>query len=107
MIDIIISPIHTVIWLTSFVGILICIFFMYKYDRKRGYIIGPLTYFLNVFFYNCALYATYQLGMDILTFNQLEIWSGVVRLHSLFLFIAFIIFQPVRSNKYGGNITKL
>jgi hypothetical protein len=96
MIDIILSPIHTVIWLTSFIGILISLFFMYKYNRKIGYLIGPLTYFLDVFLYNCALYATYALGTSFLTLNQLEIWSGVVRLHSLFLFIAFIIFQPVR-----------
>jgi len=96
MIDIILSPIHMVIWIVSFIGILISLFFMYKYNRRIGYLIGPLTYFLDVFFYNCALYATYAWGTSILTFNQLEIWSGVVRLHSLFLFIAFIIFQPVR-----------
>jgi len=101
MIDIVLSPIHMIIWAVSFFGILVSLFFMYKYNKKRGYIVGPLTYFLNVFFYNFALYSTYVLGLDILTFQQLEIWSGVVRLHSLFLLISFIVFQPVRSNKDG------
>lgn len=99
MIDSIFSPIHTVIWLVSFLGILVSLFFMWKYDTKRGYIIGPLTYFLDVFFYNLALHATYVFGLDIFTFQQLEIWSGVVRLHSLFLLIGFIVFQPVRTKK--------
>jgi len=103
MIDIVLSPIHIIIWAISLLGILISLFFMYKYDRRRGYIISPLTYFLDVFFYNLALYATYILSINVLTFNQLEIWSGVVRLHSLFLFIAFIIFQPVRNKNLKGE----
>lgn len=96
MIELVLDPIHYVIWVTSFFGILVSLFFMYKYNRRIGYLIGPITYFLDVFLYNCFLFATFMLGADILTFQQLEIWSSVVRLHSLFLFIAFIIFQPVR-----------
>ena len=103
MTDIVINPIHTLIWAVSFLGIVISLFFMWKYDKKRGYIVGPFTYFLDVFFYNLVLHATYIWGMDILTFNQLELWSGIVRLHSLFLLIGFIIFQPVRSNKKWKN----
>lgn len=99
MVDITISPIHTLIWATSFLGIFISLFFIWKYNDKRGYIVGPLTYFLNVFFYNLVLHATYIWGMNILTFNQLEIWSGVVRLHSLLLLIGFIVFTPVRYNR--------
>jgi hypothetical protein len=96
-----INSIHTAIWIVSFFGIIISLFFMWKYDTKRGYIIGPLTYFLNVFFYNLALHMKYVFGIDILTYEQIVVWSGIVRLHSLFLLIGFIIFQPVRSNKHG------
>jgi hypothetical protein len=101
MIESTINPIHTLIWIISFFGIIVSFFFIWKYDNKRGYIILPLTYFLDVFFYNLVLHATYVLGLNILTFQQLEIWSGVVRLHSLLLLIAIIIFQPVRSKKDG------
>jgi hypothetical protein len=63
---------------------------------QKGYVIPALTYFINVFLYNTAFHVTFIWGMDILTPYQLEIWSGVVRLHSLFLLIAYILVQPVR-----------
>ena len=87
--------IHTFIWLISFFGIIIGLLWMRNHTQK-GYVIPALTYFINVFLYNCAFHATFVLGMDILTHEQLEIWSGVVRLHSLFLLIAYILVQPVR-----------
>jgi len=102
MLDIV-NPIHMVIWLTSLLGILISLFFIYKYNRKRGYIVGPLTYFINVFLYNLVLYSTFILGLNIFSLNQLQVWTDVVRLHSLFLFISFIIFQPVREKKLAGG----
>jgi hypothetical protein len=105
MIETIINPIHTLIWIISFFGILVSFFFMWKYNDKKGYIILPLTYFLDVFFYNLVLHTTCVLGLNILTFQQLEIWSGVVRLHSLLLLIAIIIFQPVRVKNIRRNKT--
>ena len=111
--DIGINPIHTFIWVVSFIGILVSFLWMRVHKERRGYAILPLSYFLNVFFYNLVLHATFVWGMDISTFNQLEIWSGVVRLHSLFLLLFYLIFQPIavmrtkKQENNHGNITRI
>ena len=104
--DIGINPIHTFIWVVSFIGILVSFLWMHVHKERRGYAILPLSYFLNVFFYNVALHMKYVFGIDILAYEQIVIWSGVVRLHSLFLLLFYLIFQPVavmRVKKEGNN----
>jgi hypothetical protein len=105
--DLLLNPIHTVIWGVSFVGILISFLWMHIHKERRGYAILPLSYFLNVFFYNLALHMVYGLHTDVFTLQQLEIWSGVVRLHSLFLLIFYLIFQPVAVMRARNREDKL
>lgn len=87
-------PIHTIIFAVSFVGIIIAVVQIYLHKELFGYILLPLTYLVDVFLYNFVLHATFIWGADWLSLSQLEFWSGVVRLHSLFLIIALIVFQP-------------
>lgn len=89
--DLGINPIHTTIWVVSFVGLIISIVYIIINKEKTGYGIAALTFFLDVFLYNLALHGKIVWGFDFLTLKQLEIWSGVVRLHSLFLLISFLI----------------
>jgi len=94
-----INPIHSFIWLVSFIGIIISIIYMFKYKNHKGYAVAALTYFLDVFLYNLALHSTLVWGINILNFQRLEIWSGVVRLHGLFLLISFLIIAPIARRK--------
>jgi len=93
--EILINPVHTIIFVTSFVAIIISIMVLICYKKRWVYIIGPLTYFINLFIYNLFLHLTYVSHLGLLTFQQAEFWSGVVRLHSLFLFISYVIVQPL------------
>jgi hypothetical protein len=97
--DLGINPIHSVIWLVSFIGLIISIAYIIKYKEKRGYGITALTYFLDVFLYNSVLHLQLVWGFHFLTLQGLEIWSGVVRLHSLFLLISFLLIAPSARNK--------
>lgn len=92
--DLLKSPIHDIIFIVSFLGIILAIVELKYHPDRRAYIIAPLTYLVNVFLYNFALH------FNLISYSYLEIWSGIVRLHSLFLFIAYIIFEPKR--RKGG-----
>jgi len=93
-----IDPIHTIIWIVSFIGIIISLSAIYFRRDRWGYVIAPLTYLVNVFFYNTALHATLVLNIGNMTLQQLDFWSSVVRLHALFLAIMYVIFRAVRRN---------
>lgn len=82
--------IHKLILIVSFFGIVVSVIQFFRYPHRIGYMIAPITYILNVFSYNLALH------YGLLNFQNLEIWSGIVRLHSLFLFIIYIIIQPIK-----------
>jgi len=88
-----INPIHTLIWFISFIGIVISIAAIYFNKGRWGYILAPFTYLVNVFLYNTVLHATIVYNIGNVTFQQLEIWSAVVRLHAMLLAILYIIFR--------------
>lgn len=104
MYDLGLDSIHTIIFIGSMISIVITLIWMYFHKHEWGYGIAPLTYFINVFLYNLVLHLTYITHTQFLTVHQLEIWSGIIRLHSLFLFLALVIFQPTRRHKYDGHI---
>lgn len=93
--DIIADPIHTIIWLISFIGIIISFLSIYFYREKWRYIIPPLTYLINVFFYNLAFHATLLFNIGNITIEQLDIWTSVVRLHAVFLAILYIVYRAI------------
>lgn len=102
--DLIINPIHSVIFFVSFCGIVISLILFY-YDRKNwGSVIGPFSYFLNVFVYNLFLHLKYVAGIDLISYNGLIFWSGVVRLHSLFLFMSYILVRPLRIQRQKKEV---
>ncbi len=90
------NPIHTIILIISLIGVIISIIQMVRYPHRLGYMIAPFTYLLNTLFYNIALHLSLYANINLLSSSGLETWSSVVRLHSLFLFIAYIIIQPIK-----------
>lgn len=87
------NPVHDVIFLASILGIIIAVIEIYIHRVKWGYIIAPLTYIFNVFAYNFFLH------FHLMSEEFAESWSGVVRLHALFLAIAYIIIESIYRNK--------
>ena len=94
-----INPVHTLIWFISFFGVIISIIQMLRHRDNWGYIIAPFSYILNVFLYNLALHLVFVWNIVNINSQSLEIWSAVVRLHSLLLAIAYIIIQPKKKVK--------
>lgn len=92
--DLSISNIHTIIFILSFIGIVLSIFQMYFHKEYIGYILAPFTYLIDLFLYNLFLHLNLVWGISIVSLEGLEVWSSVIRLHSLFLFIAYIVLQP-------------
>lgn len=93
------QPIHNIIWFASFVGIVVA-FICIKYRKKSsGYAIGPLSFFLNAFLYNLGLFMYQWDNTPFINLKILEVWSGIVRLHAIFLLIIILIFIPYR----GGD----
>jgi len=87
------SPIHDIIFLASFITIIITLIELYRHRDKWGYILAPLSYLVNVFAYNFFLH------FHLMSVNFAEHWSGVVRLHALFLAVAYIIIESAYRNK--------
>jgi hypothetical protein len=88
------NPIHTIIFAISFFGLVISIIVWCYAKERRGYLVAPISYLINVFAYNVALYLTVVADVPILSPQGIEWWSGIVRLHALFLCIGFILAQP-------------
>lgn len=83
-----IDALHPVIFIVSFIGIIMGTVWMAHNTRHWAYGILPMTYFMHVFIYNIYLNFT-LIGID-----NLEIWSSAVRLHALFTFMVLFIFMP-------------
>lgn len=82
--------IHPVIFIVSIIGIIVATIWMSLHKDHWLIAVPPLSYFLHVFIFNVVLL------LGLIPWEELETWSGIVRLHSLFLFIALIIFYPIR-----------
>lgn len=92
--DLEISNVHTIIFILSFLGVIVSILEMYWHKEYVGYILAPFTYLVNLFLYNLFLHLNLVWGINLVSLQTLITWSSVVRLHSLFLFIAYILLQP-------------
>jgi hypothetical protein len=88
---------QTAILLVSIAGIIISIFMMIKNKDRMGWIIPPLTLFINVFFFTSILHIeSITNNFMILSPQWTLIWSAAIRLHALLLGIIYIII-PIRS----------
>lgn len=79
----------------SLFGIIACLFLLKKYKHKKGYVIAPLTYFIDAFLF----YLTVELreyNIYLITGQQLLIWSTIVRLHSLVIILVYMLVGPNR-----------
>jgi len=63
------------------IGMIIWLAFVIR-DKKSWYLaIGPLTYFTSIFLFYAAKFTNTQTSL------QMNVWSNVIRLESIFLFI--------------------
>lgn len=83
------NQIHNLIFLVFSIGIIVSLIQLYRFPRRWGNIIAPLTFFLNGFMYNLFLHFAW------INIVNLEFWSGIVRLHGLFLIIIYVLYEPV------------
>jgi len=90
------KQIHNIIWLASFIGIIVSFICAWRRRQYIGYIVPPFTFFINAFLYNLSLFM-YQYDIYTVSSKTLEIWSGIVRLHAIFLLIILTIFMPFRA----------
>jgi hypothetical protein len=81
----------------SLAGVLVCVLLLTRHGNKKGYIIGPFTYFLNSFLF----YLTVQLSLyniNLLEIQNILVWSTVIRLHALIILLTYVFIEPKRDN---------
>ncbi len=74
------NTVSVIVYLLAFVGMAIWLAYALKYKRW-ALTIGPFTYFTSII----VLYTS--LCFDLLTPLEINMWSNVIRLESIFLFI--------------------
>lgn len=88
--------------LGSFGGIIICILLLTRHVNKKGYIIAPLTFFIDSFlFYLTIELAEYNIYL--VAPQEILFWSTVVRLHALIILLAYVIIEPARGGGHGNT----
>jgi hypothetical protein len=97
--------IHMILFGGSFIAILICILLLTRKGNKKGYIIAPLTFFINLFAFNVVIYLKTYYNIDFINFQTLFDWSSIIRLHAFIILFASVLIEPTR-NKYDGMIKK-
>ena len=96
--------IHIILFAGSGIGILICILLLTRHGNKKGYIIAPMTFFINLFLFNVAIYMRTYFDIIIIDFQGLFNWSSIIRLHAFIIILTSVIIEPAR-NRY--NVLKI
>lgn len=91
--------IHLILFAGSGIAILLCILLLSRHGNKKGYIIAPLTFFINLFLFNVAIYAKTYLDISFIDFQTLFNWSSIIRLHAFIIILINVLIEPSR-NKY-------
>ena len=91
--------IHTIILITSFFAIIVSIVSIVYDNDSWKYVIGPLTFFVNAFLYTVFLHIKYVCHVDIVSYEFIVYWSGVVRLHSMFLLLSYAVIPLIKKRK--------
>ena len=84
--------IHTVVFATVLLSIVMLIVMWFKYKPKRGYLYLPFTYIINAILFNIFLFC------GLLTIEAAELWSGLVRMHGIILLMTLLWLQVKRVN---------
>jgi hypothetical protein len=92
--------IHLILFLGSFLAIILCIVLLTRHGNKKGYIFAPLTFFLDLFAFNVVIYLKTYYSIDILSFQSLFDWSSIIRLHAFIIILTNVLIEPSR-NKYN------
>lgn len=79
------TPYSTVVIISTVIGIIAWVIFIVNNKRRWLISIGPMSYFVNVL----GLYTAYY--FHLLSITQINLWSNVVRIHSIYLFIIMAI----------------
>ena len=99
--DITQSPlIHLILFAGSGIAIILCILLLTRHGNKKGYIIAPMTFFINLFLFNVAIYLRTYYDIKVIDFQGLFNWSSIVRLHAFIIILMNVIIEPSR-NKYN------
>lgn len=79
---------------SSIIGVAVYIAFIVKQPERWRLSVGPMSYYLNVLLFY-AVFLTRQLTVD-----QLNLWSSVIRLHSIFLLILIGANELIRKKNH-------
>jgi hypothetical protein len=91
--------IHLILFGGSFLAIILCIVLLTRHGNKKGYIIAPLTFFINLFLFNVTIYLRTYYDIVIIDFQGLFDWSSIVRLHAFIIILVSVLIEPAR-NRY-------
>ena len=97
------APIHLILFIGSFIAIILCIVLLTHHGNKKGYILAPLTYFIDLFLFNVVMYLRAYFQIEIFTFEQMFNWSSIIRLHAFIILLTYVLVEPSR-NKYDKLI---
>jgi len=95
--------IHIILFLGSFLAIILCIVLLTRHGNKKGYILAPLTFFINLFLFNVVIYLRTYYGVEILSFQSMFDWSSIIRLHAFIILLTYVLVEPSR-NKYDKKV---
>lgn len=87
---------QNILLLGSAFGLIVSIILLTRHGNKKGYIIAPLTYFINAFLFYLAIELK-EYGVFFISLQQLLLWSTIVRLHSLIIILTYLLVEPKRS----------
>lgn len=105
--DITQSPlIHLILFAGSGIAILLCILLLTRHGDKKGYIIAPLTFFINLFLFNVSIYLRTYYDIITVDFQSLFNWSSIIRLHAFIIILINVLIEPAR-NKYDTSLIEV
>ncbi len=95
--------IHLILFIGSFLAIILCVVLLTRRGNKKGYILAPLTYFIDLFAFNVVMYLRAYYGIELLNFQELFNWSSIIRLHAFIVLLTYVLVEPSR-NKYEEKV---
>lgn len=104
--------IHLILFAGSGIAILLCILLLTRHGNKKGYIIAPLTFFINLFLFNVVIYLRTYYDVTTVDFQTLFNWSSIIRLHAFIIILINVLVEPSRNrydfpqNEIGKEVEK-